>query len=314
MSKFTAFGCALAVLAFAAGQACATENGTQHYPIGVNTVEDGALPPPGMLQLLNYFQGSTDPVITDGAGHKALPKFDLGAEADAPRLLYTWPMMIGPFHYTTGLVQPFVHLNLDVMGEKNHDYDLGDADIQNYLGYASPDHRLFYYFGLDVYVPTGHYRQKDLINTGSNYYTFAPNANVTWKPTRQWDFDATFFTEFNTTNTSDKYHSGDDIDLDYGITYRPLANVPQFGLGVNGFFYKQVSDDTQNDLTVATNGYRGQEFAVGPQFRYDIPFGGFVLKYQHDFDVKNRPRGEKLWLEFATPIFGTPKEPAHPAL
>lgn len=305
MSKLTGLICCASLLALAS-PALATENGTQHYPIGVNTVADGNLPPPGMLQLLNYFQVNTNPVLTNGAGDKALPKFDLSAEANAVRFLYTWKFPIGGFHYTSGLVVPVVNLDLDVMGNRDHDTDLGDIDIQNYLGHVSEDHKIFWYAGLDTYVPTGHYRLQNLINTGLNYYTFAPNINVTYNVSPKLELTSTFFSEFNTTNKADHYHSGDDVDLDYGVTYRPFASVPAFGLGVNGYFYKQVSDDTIYGVLTSPDGSRGQEFAFGPQFRYDIPFGGFVLKYQHEFDVKNRPRGEKIWLQFAVPLTGKP--------
>jgi len=284
----------------------ATEGGTQHYPIGVNTIADGNLPVPGMLQLLTYSEVAINPVLTDGSGNKALPKFDLAVEAEAFRFLYTWDVPIGPFHYTTGLVAPVVNLDLNVMGAKGHDLNMGDLDIQNYLGAATPDHKLFYFFGLDTYVPSGHYSASSMINTGSNYYTFAPNIDVTYNPSPQLELTAALFAEFNTTNPADNYHSGDDMDLDYGVTYRPFDQLPNFGLGPQGYFYKQISDDTINGTTVTPDGNRGQEFAIGPQLRYDIPFGGFVLKYQQEYAVENRPKGEKIWFQFAMPLFGTP--------
>jgi hypothetical protein len=306
MSKKSLVAFCACLLAASAEPAFATEDGTQHYPIGVNTIADGNLPVPGMLQLLTYSEFADNPAVTNGSGNKAVPKFDLMVEAEAFRFLYTWDVPVGPFHYTTGLVAPIVNLDLNVMGARGHDLDMGDLDIQNYLGYASDDHKLYYFFGLDTYVPSGHYNASTLTNTGSNYYTFAPNIDVTYNPSPKWELTAALFTEFNTTNTADNYHSGADMDLDYGVTYRPFNKLPNFGLGAQGYFYKQISDDTQNGATVSPDGNRGQEFAAGPQLRYDIPFGGFVLKYQQEYAVENRPRGEKVWFQFAMPIFGTP--------
>ncbi len=306
MSKRFLVAICTCLLAASAEPAFATEDGTQHYPIGVNTVADGNLPIPGMLQLLTYSEFADNPALANGSGNKAVPKFDLKVEAEAFRFLYTWDMPIGPFHYTTGLVAPIVNLDLNVMGAKGHDLDMGDLDIQNYLGYASPDHELFYFFGLDTYIPSGPYNASTLINSGSNYYTFAPNFDITYNPSPQWELTAALFAEFNTTNLADNYHSGDDMDLDYGMTYRPFSGLPNLGLGPQGYFYKQISDDTVNGTAVSPNGNRGREFAIGPQLRYDIPFGGFVLKYQQEYAVENRPRGEKVWFQFAMPIFGTP--------
>jgi hypothetical protein len=272
----------------------------------VNTIADGNLPPPGMLQFLSYSQAATNPVLADNFGNKALPKFNLAVEAEALRFLYTWNFPIGSLHYTTGLVAPIVNLDLNVMGTRGHDFGVGDIDIQNFVGYASSDHTLFYSFGVDTYVPTGNYSAAKLINTGANYYTVAPNANVTYNPSAQWEWTATLFSEFNSTNSADHYHSGNDIDLDYAVTYRPFDQLPNLGLGVQGYIYKQVSNDTLNGATVALDGNRGQEFAIGPLLRYDIPFGAFLLKFQHEFDVRNRPRGEKIWFQFAMPLSGAP--------
>lgn len=288
--------------------AYATEGGAQHYPIGVNTIADGNLPTPGMLQMLSYSELALNPILADNSGNKSPTKFNLVVEAEAARFLYTWDVPIGPFHYTTGVVLPVVNLDLNVMGMKGHDLNVGDLDIQNYLGYASPDHKLFYFFGLDTYLPTGHYDVSNMINTGSNYYTLAPNIDVTYNLSPQLELTAALFAEFNTTNPADNYHSGDDMDLDYGMTYRPFNELPNFGMGLQGYFYKQISDDTQNGQSVAPDGNRGQEFAIGPQFRYDIPFGGFLLKYQQEYAVENRPRGEKIWFQFAMPLFGVPDE------
>ena len=71
---FALCACLIAVLA---KPASATEGGTQHYPIGVNTIADGNLPVPGMLQMLTYSEVALNPVLTDGSGNKAVAKFNL---------------------------------------------------------------------------------------------------------------------------------------------------------------------------------------------------------------------------------------------
>jgi hypothetical protein len=135
-------------------------------------------------------------------------------------------------------VQPIVNLNLHVAEMHGHVFNLGDMDIQNYLGGHTADHRFFYYFGLDTYVPSGRYSTSNLINTGLNYMTFAPNLNVSWNVSPKFELSATLFSEFNLTNPATHYHSGADLDLDYGTTYRPFASLPQLGFGIQGYFYK----------------------------------------------------------------------------
>lgn len=292
--------------------AFATETGIQEYPVGVNTVADGNMPPPGMLQMLSYTQYFNSNKLSDGRGNFAVPQFALSAEAEAPRFLYTWEPAIGPFHYTSGIVTPITHINSTVLGEHGHETGVGDINLQNYLSVAAADHSLFWYFGLDLYAPTGEYHSTAAVNQGLNYWTFSPNINVTYNPSPKWEFAGTLFPEFKTKNHATHYQSGDDIDLDYGITYRPLDVLPKFGVGVNGFFYKQYTVDTVNGVKAPVDGHRGQEFAAGPQLRYDIPFGGVVLKWQRSFDVRNRAGGNRFWLEVAFPLFGKAEaEAAH---
>ncbi len=74
-------------------------------------------------------------------------------------------------------------------------------------------------------------------------------------------------------------------------------------LGVQGTFLKQFTDDTQDGVKVGSDGFRGQTVAIGPQLR-DMwgPASGVVVKYQHAFAVRNRPRGDKLWMQFSFPL------------
>lgn len=287
--------------------AWASENGSQHYPIGVLTVQNGTMPPPGMLQLQNYFLSLSSGSLANNTGGNAAPNFSLYVQADAPRFLYTWKPKIGPFHYSNGFVFPITHLSLSVAGAHDSDFHPGDIDIANYLSYASANHKLNYYFGFETYLPVGAYNKNNLVNAGNNFWTFAPTFDVTYKPSPKGELAVSVLTEFNTENSANHYHSGSDIDFDYGTTWRPWDKARKFGFGVQGYFYKQLSDDTQNGAKVGTDGYRGREFGIGPQLRYDWPFGGLVVKYQHEYAVVDRPRGEKVWVEFALPVFGKPK-------
>ncbi len=289
-----------------AGPASATEGDNQHYPVGVNSVSDGTLPPPGMLQLLSYTAYSQSSKLSDGSGNKAVPQFGLDVEAEAPLFRYTWEPEIGPFHYTTGFVVPITHVESNVVGTHGRVARFGDIDLQDYLGYASPDGSLFYFFGLDVYMPTGNYAPDRGTNLGLNYWTFMPSAAVTWNPSPRLELTGALFFGNNTENNATHYQSGRDVDLDWGVTYRPLTSLPKFGVGLNGYIYKQYTADKQYGLSVADGGNRGQEFTIGPQFRYDWDFGGLVLKYTRSVEARNRAGGNHFWLQVALPLYGRP--------
>jgi hypothetical protein len=77
---------------------------------------------------------------------------------------------------------------------------------------------------------------------------------------------------------------------------------------VNGYLYKQTTDDQLNGTAVA-GGNRGRDLAIGPQFRFFIgPHSAFAFKYYRDTLVQNKPRGNAFWFQLGVPInFGRRK-------
>jgi hypothetical protein len=297
------FACLAGTVLLATTPALATEYGTQHYPVGINTVAAGNLPPPGMLQYLNYFQVVSMPTSRGPDGAAAVPDFNISVVTNAARFLYTWKSIsVGSLNYSTGLVIPVVRLDLQVHGRSGRDFSVGDLNFQNYLSGANSDHSLFYRLGVDLAAPTGHYNKNDVVSVGLNYFSVTPNAAFTWMPSPTFEATGSLVTELNFANPATDYHSGNNVDLDYAFTVRPLASNRSLGLGVQGYFFKQVSDDTLSGVRVGPDGHRGQEFGFGPQLRYNIGFGGVVLKYQRTYAVRNRPSGDKMWLMFAAPL------------
>jgi len=294
-------GVAIASLCLAA-PAGATENGQQHFPIGVNTIAAGIAPLPGTIELQNYTQFAWSNQLIGNNGVGGSKDFDLNLQIDAPRFLYTSPWSLGPFHYTGGLITPIAHGTLNAFGSSDEKTSFGDVDIENYLSYASPNHKLFTYFGLETWIPVGAYNRSALLNIGLNYWSFQPSINLTWIPTQKWEVSGTAVAGFNTTNRVTNYHSGADFDLDWGVSYRPFASAPNFGIGPAGYFYQQIQDDTVGGQKVEPDGNRGREFGIGGQVRWDIGFGGIALKYQRSYAVVNRPEFNRIWLEFAMPL------------
>ncbi len=107
--------------------------------------------------------------------------------------------------------------------------------------------------------------------------------------------------DVNTKNHDTGYHSGNDFGLDYVVGYNPFPNLPHLQLAVNGYFFKQFSDDSLAGQRVGI-GNRAQTFAAGPLIRYDIGQGGLLLKWQHEFAVHNLPQGDRFWFQFAIPL------------
>ncbi|WP_423821998.1 transporter [Salinisphaera sp. SPP-AMP-43] len=291
--------------------ALATEDGTTHYPVGVNTLGDGYMPLPGTLEFRNYTAGHWSHTRAGNSGDESIPGFSNSGVVDAMRFLYTFDKPIGPFHYTLGGVLQVAYNHLDVGVESDDATNLGDLDIQNYLSYHSQDKKLFLYFGLDTYAPTGRYDEDDLVNPGKNYWSFDPSINVTYHVTDKLALNGVVYGEFNTKNSATDYQSGNSVDVDYGINYRPFVHrsedsfAQHLGFGLGGYFLKQFTDDEVNGETVEPDGNRAQAFGIGPQVIYYTEFGGFALKWQHDLAVENRAASNTVWLQAALPLWGS---------
>ncbi|AWN14267.1 Protein involved in meta-pathway of phenol degradation [Salinisphaera sp. LB1] len=300
-----------------APRAHATEDGQTHYPVGVNTLGDGYMPMPGTLEFRNYTVGHWSHTLANSSGNESVPGFSNSGAVDAMRVLYTFAQPIGPFHYAMGGVLEFSYNHLDVGSESDEATNLGDLDFQNYLSYHTPDKKMFLYFGVDTYLPTGRYNKSDLVNPGKNYWSFDPSINVTYHVSDKLALNGAVYGEFNTENSATDYQSGDSVDLDYGVNYRPFVHqstdhfVQHLGFGIGGYYLKQFTDDQINGHSVAPDGHRAQAVGVGPQVIYYTQFGGLALKYQHDLAVENRAASDTVWLQFAIPVWGSFRRVEH---
>lgn len=281
----------------------ATENGLNHYAIGVNTVFDGVLPAQGHLQFYNYSEYYDATVFNGSDGKKLIPGFHAGIEADAPRFIYTYPGKIGPFVFASGIIPTIVNLNLSAEGRSGNSFGFADVDIEPlYIGYQSPKHSFFAYIGTDIWLPNGSYSSSRLTNLGLNYWTVAPGLFTTWFPTSRIEISTAVVPEINGTNSATHYHSGSDITVDSSIHYAPFRSMPQLRFAIQGYVYKQFQNDTINGK-VYLNGFRGQAIGLGPQIEYNITKRSAILfKYDREFAVKNRPSGSRFWIEFTLPI------------
>lgn len=301
---FKRFKVALAALVLAVlmpSIAGATENGLITYPVGVNTVLDGILPPPGGTQFYNYTQYYVANKFAGPNGNSLLPTFRTSAFVDAPRVVHTWGTTLGPFTVSSGLIVPIFHLSVKVPGASGTRNALGDIIAQPFMvSYANQSHTFFAYVTGDIGLPTGAYSVNRVANTGLNTYAFMPSLNMTWFPTPKWEISTTALVELNSPNHATNYHSGAVATLDYLIGYSLNEKVQ---VGLQGYFLKQFTDDTVNGAPVPGGGFRGQAVGIGPQLRYNwAPAAGVAIKYQHEFAVRNRAQGEKFWVELSFPF------------
>lgn len=270
--------------------ASATESGGGAYPNGAECFMAGAVPPPGTY-FLNYFTYYTaDKLkIKDGSD---IDDFDLKVTANTFRLIHVTNQQIFGGYWGMHVFVPLVNVDIDMMGNSDSKFNLGDIIFDPFiLSWHSKNWH--YATGLDIYAPTGGFDKNKLANTGRNYWTFEPIFGITYLSDSGFEASGKFMYDFNTENRDTNYKSGQEFHFDYLIGYQ----FKPWSIGLNGYYYKQITDD-KVDGDVVADGFKGQVFAVGPSIKYDYKNMIFNIKYQHEMNVENKPEGEKFWVKF----------------
>lgn len=272
--------------------ASSTELGGGAYPNGAEDFMAGAVPPPGTY-FLNYLTHYWANDFKDGSGNDSIPGFKLRATANVFRFLHVTNTKILGGNWAMHVFIPIVNVDLTLpVGSKSRT-GLGDIIVDPII---LSWHSKNWHFaaGLDIYIPTGDYDKNRLANTGRNYWTFEPVFAFSYLSDEGFDLSMKFMYDINTKNQDTDYLSGQEFHFDYTIG-KKFGN---WSLGVGGYFYKQITNDKINGVKVGTDGNKGQAIALGPQVKYDYKNMSFTLKYQKEFEVKNKPEGDKLWFKF----------------
>ena len=273
--------------------AVATEGGGGAYPNGAEDFMSGALPPPGtyFINYLTYYRASE---FKDKDGDDLIPDFSLDAVANVFRLIHVTNYQVLGANWGVQAFLPIVYLDVSVPGRDDDRWGIGDVIVDPFmLGWHSKNWHVT--TGIDIFVPVGTYDEDRLANAGRNYWTFEPVVAVTFLSDGGIELSSKFMYDFNTENEDTDYQSGQEFHFDYTIGY----HIDQsWALGLGGYYYHQTTNDEVDGVKVSPDGFKGQVFAIGPQAKYDYKNMSFTLKWQREFEVENRPEGDKFWLKF----------------
>lgn len=276
--------------------ASATENGGQNYPFGVNTILPGIAPPPGVTWWQNYSVYYSADRFNDGDGNPLIPGFELEAAAYAPRLFHSWNVTLGPFGLASAIVVPFVYVGAKTPPmTSTSDFNVGNPTLQPlYLTYANAAKTFFATGGVDFFAPT-------YTEVSRPYWSMDPIFTMTWFPMQGVDVNMIALLEVALSeNASTSYRSGSLLVFDYSAHVKPFSALPKLSLGFNGFYVDQFTSDKRNGVDI---GFEGRSLALGPEVVFETgEQAGFALKWQHEFDTRNRPQGEQLWFQFQMPL------------
>ena len=279
------------------GVAHATENGASVYPVGVETVMPGMTPHPGSTMFYEYtayvFANETD----NGKGAAEPINFKLRVFANAVRVNHNWGLHFLGGTVETNVAVPFVSQELHVPPGTFSKFAVGNVMVSPLgVGYAR-GHWHFFYEG-DLWFPGTGRGATDVLNIGQNNYAAGPVGGITYLKGRE-EISSKLQYIVNLNDTANNFHSGQEFTWEFDGMHEVHRKV---ALGVNGFLYKQTTDDRLDDV-LFNGGNRGRDLAIGPEIRFNlIPHGGFAVKYLHDTLVQNKAPTNAFWFQMAIPI------------
>lgn len=292
-------------LALFVATAAATEGGGSSYPVGVETNFSGAMLPEGANFLLYYQHYAADRVRDNSGGDNArFAYFRTQADVLALRLSYVWPglrlagakvetrvvLPIPALDVTLGIARPAPLGTLDRSGTAS---GIGDATLAPVLlGWHGPTvHQMA---GFELIVPTGAYSVAESVNPGRNTWQAAALYGVSWLPAG-WEASARLRYGVNGRNAETDYRSGDEFTVEFSGGRKLGAG---WSAGINGYFYRQLSDDEQRGARVNGDGNRGSANAFGPYVAWSLSRqASLIVKFQQESAVRNRAEGQRLWVQ-----------------
>jgi len=285
----------------AASSVGAAENGSTLWPLGVQTIAPALVPLPGGTQYYNYTLFYRAPQTVDTNGHSTVPGFRLDVVAEAARVVHTWQGSLYGITFSSGAVLAGNYVNVNAAGANQHVWGLNYAYLTPL--YASWNvGNVFFLFGPSVYVPLGHFSAQNLANSTYNVYGYNQEFAVTWLASPRLEISAAANLTFNGANPDTGYKAGAITDVDFNIDYAPFEKMPNLQFGINGYYAQQIQNDSQNGATVGT-GNRLRKLAIGPQIVYYFNRTTAVaLKWQNEVVARNTTKGNRIWVEFTTPL------------
>jgi hypothetical protein len=286
MLKLVARLVALMVLVTAPAFAMEGTRGT--HLNGTESAFVGFIPAPGFY-MLTYASHERLTSLRDNTGDRVPLPLEATVDVLAPVALWVTQTKVfgGQLAFAASL--PYLHIDAEVLGMKNHRSGPGDIVVSTSLGYHLSE-KIHTNLGFNVLAPTGTYTAGALVNLGRNYWNITPSFAISYVQAKGVNADFKVMYDYNLENPAIHYQSGQELHMDYALGY---AFGHGWIAGMSGYLYQQVTDDKYNGITIPNA--RARAGAIGPVLTYHNSKNLMLtLKFQKDFGVRNRLEGTAL--------------------
>lgn len=311
MKTFTATW--LAIASFTALTPCAQaeEGGAGHHvPGAMSSLIDMLPTKPGWVFESVYLHYEGDAQASQSIPNAGLLTLGLDATSDALSVggFYTFEKKVLGAYYSVGTLAPYVWT--DVSAQLTHGSSsvsdsssvsgFGDIALMPVLMAWKPNSCWQIDASLCIYAPTGDYDAGRLANPGLNHWTFDPTVGAAYSNEKTgFNFMAHSGFAFSTENSDTSYTNGTVFHLDMSMQQLLPLGSGFIGLGVEGFYQAQITDDSGSGATLG--GFQGRTMGVGPVLSYILPVdeSTFIIeaRWLPELDTKNRVEGDYFWLK-----------------
>ena len=324
----------------AGGGALAAEDGKSVYLLGVNASMAGMTPPPGIYfsSIGYYYSGdgtgaaalSRDLGLVDRLHPPATLETEAHLKATANVALDVLSVMWVPSaqflggNFGFGVLAPVGNQGVDIninalrtvtfpdgstlqrgQSRKISDstFDFGDPLATAFIGWNSGNWH-WKLTGL-INIPIGSYDKANITNMGFNHWAEDLTGGMTWlDPKSGMEVSLAPGFTFNSENSATKYRSGTEFHLE-GAVMKHLSK--DFAFGVAGYYYDQITGDSGSGAVLGP--FEGQVSAIGPNITYNFMAGQVPVltsvRWEHEFDAKNRLAGDAGFLTVLIPLGGS---------
>lgn len=291
--------------------ASATENGASVWPVGAESFATAAgVPHAGQTMVYEYTCFYEANELDDAKGNKSpIPDFKVRVFAVAVKLSHNWGVKFLGGELGSYIAVPTVYQQLHVPGEKFTKNGLTNINLVPITVF---NHKgiWHWYYELQVETLGDGYQSGSVLNIGQHNMAITPAFGITVTPHHgEQNIMSRFDYVINGPDHVTNYHSGNEFFWQFDAQ----QEIPHHkaSVGVNGYFYQQITNDSQHGAAVVTTnadgtqsvGYKGRTFDLGPQVT--LPWGhhgALIFKWDHDMLVQNKTRGNAFWFEFGIPF------------
>lgn len=299
-------------------EAQAAEGGLGFYLLGTKTSMAGFVPPPGtyLADFNYYYAGSAD--INFNIGGVAVTG---GVDADAYIKLFNglWvaPDKVFGGHAALSVAVPIGWKSVSAgavidltalpgpglaLGFEDDGTHVGDPVVGASLGWHEGNWH--WSLGTLVNIPVGYWERGDVTNMGFNRWAVDLTGALTYLDMKTgFEVSGAAGFTFNGENDDTDYKTGTEFHLE-GAVMQHFSK--SFALGVQGYFYQQVTGDSGAGAHLGD--FEGRVIALGPAIDFSFALGSTHvsgnMRYFREFDVENRLEGDAGYVNFVIPLSG----------